>query len=84
MPQAQEKVRAPADGRIDRIYFVEGQRVQKGDLLLEYDTKALRLEKETQEAELAKATEELRLLGKLNPTWQEEIRVQEQVYEYVG
>jgi putative peptide zinc metalloprotease protein len=81
LPQAREKVRAPADGRIDRIYFEEGQRVQEGALLLEYDTKALRLEKETQEAELAQAKEELRLLGKLNPTWQEEIRVQERALE---
>jgi multidrug resistance efflux pump len=81
LPQDRVTVRAPAGGRIDHIFFEEGQRVQKGDLLLEYDTKALTLEKETQEAELAKATEELRLLGKLNPTWQEEIRVQERALE---
>jgi multidrug resistance efflux pump len=81
LPQARVTVRAPADGRIERIYFEEGERVQKGDLILEYDRKALTLERETQQAELARATEELRLLGKLNPTWQEEISVQERALE---
>jgi multidrug resistance efflux pump len=81
LPQARVTVRAPADGRIDKIYFQEGDRVLEGALLLEYDTKALLLEKQTQAAELAKAKEELRLLGKLNPTWQEEIRVQERALE---
>jgi multidrug resistance efflux pump len=78
LPQARVTVRAPADGRIERIYFEEGERVQKGDLILEYDRKALTLERETQQAELARATEELRLLGKLSPTWREQISVQEQ------
>jgi multidrug resistance efflux pump len=81
LPQARVTVRAPADGRIEQIYFEEGDRIQKGDLILEFDRKALTLEKETQQAELARATEELRLLGKLNPTWQEEIRVEERALE---
>ncbi len=81
LPQARVTVRAPAEGRIERIYFEEGDRVQKGDLILEYDRKGLTLERETQQAELARATEELRLLGKLNPTWQEEISVQERALE---
>ena len=72
LPQARVTMRAPANGRIDQIYFQEGDRVLEGALLLEYDTTALLLEKQTQEAELTKSKEELRLLGKLNPTWQEE------------
>ena len=77
-------MRAPADGRIARIDFSEGEAVQAGDLLLEYDSKALLLKKETKQAKLERATEELRLLEKANPTWQEEIRVQERALETAG
>lgn len=81
LPQNRATVRAPSEGRIARIHFEEGERVQKGDLLVEYDPKELALEKRTKEAELARAREELRLLEKRNPTWQEEIRVQERALE---
>ena len=84
LPQDRATVRAPADGRIARIAFSEGESVRAGELLLEYDSKALVLEKETQQAELVRAAEELRLLEKLNPTWQEEIRVQERGLETAG
>ena len=84
LPQNRATVRAPADGRIARIDFSEGEAVQAGDLLLEYDSKALLLKKETKQAELERATEELRLLEKTNPTWQEEIRVQERALETAG
>ncbi|MFQ5790429.1 MAG: efflux RND transporter periplasmic adaptor subunit, partial [Acidobacteriota bacterium] len=81
LPQNRVTVRAKAEGRIARIHFLEGQRVQKGDLLLEYDVGELELERKTKEAELAAAREELRLLVKQNPTSQEEIRVQERALE---
>ncbi len=81
LPQARASVRAPAEGRIERILFQEGERVRKGDLVLEYDTQALRLEKGTKEAEYDKAQVELRLLQQSSPTWQEEIRVQEQALQ---
>lgn len=81
LPQNRATVRAPADGRIAQIHFTEGETVEAGDLLLEYDSRALALDKETKQAELAGATEELRLLEKSNPTSQEEIRVQERALE---
>jgi len=81
LPHSRFTVRSTTEGRIERIHFAEGDRVERGNLLLEYDTKALILEKEIQEAELAKAKEELRLLGKVSPTVQEEIRVQERALE---
>ncbi len=81
LPKSRATVRAPADGRIARIAFSEGEQVKKGDLLLEYDSKSLALDKETKHAELARSQEELRLLEKLNPTWREEIRVEERTLE---
>lgn len=81
IPFGRATVRAPAEGRIARIHFSEGERVKKGDLLLEYDDQALLLDRETKEAELRKAKEELRLLVKRNPTWQEETRVEQRVLE---
>jgi multidrug resistance efflux pump len=81
LPQNRVTVRAPADGRIAQIHFSEGEDVGEGDLLLEYDSTALALDKETKQAELARATEELRLLEKANPTSREEIRVQERALE---
>jgi len=77
LPQDRATVRAPAPGRVARIHFSEGQWVKKGDILVEYDDKVLQLERETQQAELARAQEELRLLGKLNPTWKEELEVEQ-------
>ena len=41
LPKSRATVRAPADGRIARIAFSEGEQVRKGDLLLEYDSKLL-------------------------------------------
>jgi putative peptide zinc metalloprotease protein len=81
MPQEREIVRAPADGRIAKIHVSEGESVEKGDLILEYDTNRLLLDRKTKQAELAQAEEELRLLAKQNPTAREEIRVQERVLE---
>lgn len=81
LPQEREIVRAPADGRIAEIHVREGERVERGDLILEYDAKELLLERRTKQAELAQAQEELRLLGKQNPTYREEIRVQERALE---
>ena len=81
LPEGRATVRAPADGRIARIAFSEGEQVEKGDLLLEYDSRSLALDKETKQAELNGAQEELRLLEKLNPTWKEEIRVEERALE---
>ena len=74
-------VRAPSDGRIERIHIREGERVERGDLLLEYDSKELLLERRTKQAELTQAREELRLLDKQNPTFREEIRVSERALE---
>ena len=74
-------VRAPSDGRIARIHIREGERVERGDLLLEYDSKELLLERRTKQAELTQAREELRLLGKQNPTFREEIQVSERALE---
>jgi multidrug resistance efflux pump len=81
LPQERATVRAPGAGRVARIHFSEGQRVNQGDVLVEYDDKSLRLERETQQAELARAQEELRLLGKLNPTWKEEMEVEQRALE---
>ncbi len=81
LPQGRASVRAPADGRIASIAFSEGEQVNKGDLLLEYDSKALTLDKKTKQAELTRAEEELRILEKLNPTWKEEILVEERALE---
>ena len=81
LPQDRATVRAPANGRIARIAFSEGEQVKKGDLLLEYDSKALSLDKETKLAELTTAREQLRLLEKLNPNSKEEIRVEERGLE---
>jgi multidrug efflux pump subunit AcrA (membrane-fusion protein) len=81
MPQERQIVRAPADGRIARIHVSEGGIVEKGDLIVEYDTKELLLDYRTKQAELAQAREELRLLAKQNPTAREEIRVQERALE---
>lgn len=81
LPQERQIVRAPADGRIAQIHVREGERVEQGDLILEYDAKELLLERRTKQAELAQAQEELRLLGKQNPTYREEIRVQERALE---
>lgn len=81
LAQERQIVRAPADGRIARILIREGEHVTEGDLLLEYDSKGLMLERRTKQAELSQAREELRLLGKRNPTFREEIRVQERALE---
>jgi multidrug resistance efflux pump len=81
LPQEREIVRAPSKGRIARIHAVEGGRVAAGDLILEYDATELVLERRTKEAELAQATEELRLLGKENPTVREEITVKQRALE---
>jgi multidrug resistance efflux pump len=77
LPQEREIVRAPADGRIAAVFFREGDTVQAGDLLVEYDTSELQLKRKTKQAELAQAREALRLLEKRNPTAREEIRVKE-------
>jgi len=74
-------VRAPADGRIEIIHIREGERVRKGDLLLEYDATELRLRRRTKLAELTQAREELRLLAKPNPSSREEIWREERALE---
>lgn len=81
LPQQRESVRAPADGRIARIHVQEGARVEAGTLLLEYDTEQLQLERKTKQASLAQANEELRLLGKPSPAFQEQIRVHERALD---
>lgn len=81
LPQQREIVRAPAEGRVAQIHVAEGQSVERGDLILEYDAKELELERLTKEAELVQAREELRLLAKQNPTFREEIRVKERALE---
>jgi multidrug resistance efflux pump len=81
LPQERETVRAPSQGRIARIHAEEGSRVERGDLILEYDSTELRIERRTKEAELLQASEELRLLGKKHPTVREEIRVKERALE---
>lgn len=81
LPQERETVRAPSNGRIARIHAEEGSRVQRGDLILEYDATELLIERRTKEAELLQASQELRLLGKKHPTVREEIRVKERALE---
>jgi putative peptide zinc metalloprotease protein len=81
LPQEREIVRAPGKGRILRIHATEGGQIASGDLILEYDATELLLERRTKEAELAQATEELRLLGKQNPTVREEITVKQRALE---
>ncbi len=81
LPQERQTVRAPADGRIERIHVREGARVERGDLILEYDANELLLERRTKQAELSQAEEELRLLAKQNPSFREEIRVEERALE---
>jgi multidrug efflux pump subunit AcrA (membrane-fusion protein) len=81
LPQERQTVRAPADGRIARIHVREGERVERGDLILEYDANELLLDRRTKQAELAQAEEELRLLAKQNPSFREEIRLEERGLE---
>ena len=81
LPMNRQIVRAPADGRIEIIHVREGERVTKGELLLEYDATELQLRRRTKQAELSQAREELRLLAKPNPTSREEIRREERALE---
>jgi putative peptide zinc metalloprotease protein len=72
-----ETVRAPSSGRIRVIHVREGQEVEKGGLILEYDATELELSREKKIAEIEQARTQLPLLVKENPTFVEEIRVKQ-------
>ncbi len=81
LPMERETVRAPAEGRIAESYFAEGDQVQKGELILKYDTTERELERKTKIAELEQARRELSLLAKRNPVYLEETQVKERELE---
>ena len=81
LPMNRQIVRAPSDGRIQIIHIREGERLTKGDLILEFDATELQLRRRTKQAELTQAREELRLLAKPNPTSREEIRLEERALD---
>ncbi len=75
LPLGRETVRAPLSGRIAVIHVREGDRVEKGALILEYDAKELELSREKKTAEIQQARTQLPLLRKESPTTVEGIRV---------
>ena len=81
LPLEREIVRAPSSGRIGVIHVNEGDRVEKGGLILEYDATELELLRRNKAAELEEAKEQLPILGKSNPAVREEIRVKERALE---
>lgn len=74
-------VRAPFPGRIAQIHVGEGDFVEKGDLLLEYDANELLLQREAKEAELERAREGLRQMVTHNPVDLADARVAERNLE---
>jgi putative peptide zinc metalloprotease protein len=81
LPQEREIVRAPSGGRIEQIYVSEGGRVNRGDLILEYDVTELRLEKEKKGRELEAERERLAILIKKQGTGDAEVQVKLQELE---
>jgi multidrug resistance efflux pump len=81
LPLEREIVRAPSSGRIGVIHAREGERVEKGDLILEYDATELQLSRLNKAAELEEAKEQLPILEKTGPAVREEIRVKERALE---
>ncbi|HEY7817768.1 MAG TPA: efflux RND transporter periplasmic adaptor subunit, partial [Vicinamibacteria bacterium] len=81
MPLDRETVRAPSSGRIGVIHVREGERVEKGALILEYDATELELSREKKNAEIQQARMQLPLLRKENPTFLEDIRVQQRALD---
>ncbi len=77
LPLERETVRAPSSGRIRVIHVREGDRMEKGDLILEYDATELQLSREKKAAELEQARTQMPLLKKESPTVQREIQVKE-------
>jgi multidrug efflux pump subunit AcrA (membrane-fusion protein) len=81
LPLEREIVRAPSNGRIGVIHAREGDRVEKGGLILEYDATELELQRQNKAAELEEAKEQLPILEKASPAVREEIRVKERALE---
>jgi putative peptide zinc metalloprotease protein len=81
LPLEREIVRAPSSGRIGIIHVNEGDRVEKGGLILEYDATELELSRRNKAAELEEARQQLPILGKESPAVREEIRVAERALE---
>ncbi len=81
LPLERETVRAPSSGRIGVIHASEGDRVEKGGLILEYDATELELSRRNKAAELDEAREQLPILEKASPAAREEIRVKESALE---
>ncbi len=78
LPQTRETVRARSKGRVKQIHVSEGDRVEKGDLILEYDTTELELERQKKERELEGERERLVILKKKDSSGPDEIRVKQQ------
>jgi multidrug resistance efflux pump len=81
LPSERETVRAPSSGRIGVIHVSEGERVEKGGLILEYDATELELERQNKAAELEEAMQQLPILEKASPAVREEIQVKERALE---
>src|SRR3990172_1941342 len=71
LPLEREIVRAPLSGRVGVIHVNEGDRVEKGGLILEYDATELELSRRNKAAELEEAREQLPILGKGSPAGRE-------------
>ncbi len=81
LPLERELVRAPSSGRIGVIHVNEGDRVEKGGLILEYDATELELSRRNKAAELEEAKEQLPILRKASPAVREEIGVKERAVD---
>jgi multidrug resistance efflux pump len=81
LPSEREIVRAPSSGRIGVIHLREGDRVEKGGLILEYDTTELELSRRNKAAEMEEAKAQLPLLEKARPTANEEVAVKRAALE---
>jgi putative peptide zinc metalloprotease protein len=81
LPLGRETVRAPSSGRIRVIHVREGDRVEKGGLILEYDATELLFSRQKKITEIEEARARLEISKKESPTVPEEILVKQRALE---